>query len=219
MRKGRRGPVQQRKSDATRQRVIQAAIECIAEFGVKGATAARIARRAEVSWGGIQHQFGGKAGILDAVLQQVLEEYSSGVAEISTTRRGLAARVSVLVRGAWRLMCNPGYQAIREILHSRGESSNSPLPSEQITDSVNAAIDRVGSELFGYLHMGKAEFDLIKLFIFATLSGMIEQRRFAQLPDEATQQQLALLEQAVSDRIRRRAAAKKEIEKDKGQGS
>ena len=87
------GPRQQQKSSETRRKVIQAAIGCIAESGVKRATAMRIAERAGVSWGAIQHQFGDKAAILDAVLQQVLGEFSSTLAGVSPARDSLKARL------------------------------------------------------------------------------------------------------------------------------
>ena len=197
------GPVQERKSRKTRQRVIRAAIECISESGFKHATTTRIAERAGISWGGIQHQFGAKAAILDAVLQELLGEFTAELAGISPARDSLNARVAALVHGAWALMCNPAYQAFREILRHRPEPAGFPMSSEEIMGRVNEAVDGVCAQLFGDLDLPPARIDLIKLFVFATLSGMAEQRRFTGLPEAATEQQLALLQRTVRGLIQR----------------
>jgi len=197
------GPVQERKSRQTRQRVIRAAIECISESGFKHATTTRIAERAGMSWGGIQHQFGAKTAILDSVLQELLGEFTAQLATVSPVRDSLKARVRALVHGAWALMCNPAYQAFREILQHRRRPAGFPMSSEEIMGRANAAVDGVCAQLFGDLELPQARIDLIKLFVFATLSGMAEQRRYTGLPEVATEQQLALLERTVRGLIQR----------------
>ena len=48
---------------------MKAVVETIADVGFQKTTAAEIARRAGVTWGAVQHHFGGKEGILLAVLE------------------------------------------------------------------------------------------------------------------------------------------------------
>ena len=67
------------RSSDTRDKVIQAAIRCIAKYGYRQATVTRIAALSGVSWGGIQHQFGNKAAIIQAVLDHTLDEFVMGV--------------------------------------------------------------------------------------------------------------------------------------------
>ena len=45
-------------------------LECIAEQGFQRATASEITRRAGVTWGAVQHHFGGKDGLFEAVLRE-----------------------------------------------------------------------------------------------------------------------------------------------------
>ena len=94
------GPVQRQRSEEKRERVIRAAIECIAEEGLQRATAERIAARSGVSWGGIQHQFGDKTGILDAVLEQLLRDLRDQVEQFSTRATSIEGRVRALVDAA-----------------------------------------------------------------------------------------------------------------------
>ena len=58
-------PERERRSHAartaeTRSRVIEAVIASIGEVGYQRTTSAEIARRAGVTWGAVQHHFGGK---------------------------------------------------------------------------------------------------------------------------------------------------------------
>ncbi|MBI3751031.1 MAG: TetR/AcrR family transcriptional regulator [Chloroflexi bacterium] len=60
-------------AEATRARIVDAAMELYRERGVRGATIAAIADRADVARGTILNHFGGADGLLDAVAQRVLE--------------------------------------------------------------------------------------------------------------------------------------------------
>ena len=48
----------------TRARVIEAVFASIAEVGFARTTASEITRRAGVTWGAVQHHFGGKHGLV-----------------------------------------------------------------------------------------------------------------------------------------------------------
>ncbi len=62
-----RGTRLNRRGLETRARVLEAALECLAE-GPDGASANLVARRAAVTWGTLQHQFGDADGLWAAVL-------------------------------------------------------------------------------------------------------------------------------------------------------
>jgi len=76
-----------RRSDGerTRRRVLDAAIESIVEVGYYESSSNEIARRAGVTWGVIQHQFGTREGLLLAVLDDIARrlEHRIATAEIS----------------------------------------------------------------------------------------------------------------------------------------
>lgn len=63
-----------------RHQLIQATIQAIDEAGLADATVVRIARRAGVSAGIISHYFGGKDGLLEATMRQVLSDLSEAIA-------------------------------------------------------------------------------------------------------------------------------------------
>ncbi|WP_185856257.1 transcriptional regulator BetI [Vreelandella populi] len=63
-----------------RQQLIDATMAAIDEVGLADATIMRIARHAGVSAGIISHYFGGKDGLLEATMRQILSDLSEAVA-------------------------------------------------------------------------------------------------------------------------------------------
>ncbi|WP_181421937.1 transcriptional regulator BetI [Halomonas sp. LBP4] len=70
-----------------RQQLIKATMAAIDEVGLADATVMRIARHAGVSAGIISHYFGGKDGLLEATMRQILSDLGTAVA---ARRRALA---------------------------------------------------------------------------------------------------------------------------------
>lgn len=64
-----------------RRQLIQATMEAIDEAGLADATVVRIARLAGVSAGIISHYFGGKDGLLEATMRQILKDLGQAVHE------------------------------------------------------------------------------------------------------------------------------------------
>lgn len=63
-----------------RHQLIKATMAAIDEVGLADATVMRIARHAGVSAGIISHYFGGKDGLLDATMRQILSDLGEAVA-------------------------------------------------------------------------------------------------------------------------------------------
>ncbi|MDT8880817.1 transcriptional regulator BetI [Halomonas saccharevitans] len=63
-----------------RQQLIKATMAAIDEVGLADATVMRIARHAGVSAGIISHYFGGKDGLLEATMRQILSDLGAAVA-------------------------------------------------------------------------------------------------------------------------------------------
>ncbi|WP_416137391.1 transcriptional regulator BetI [Halomonas sp. HK25] len=62
-----------------RQQLIKATMAAIDEVGLADATVARIASHAGVSAGIISHYFGGKDGLLEATMRQILSDLGTAV--------------------------------------------------------------------------------------------------------------------------------------------
>jgi len=177
--------------------VIRAAIECIAEEGLQRATAGRIAERSGISWGGIQHQFGDKTGILDAVLEQLLRDLRDQVEQFSTRATSIEGRVRALVDAAWNLLRDPAYQAFREVMRNHALSARVKLDSEALLQQVGVALLELCAELFPERRSSHKTLSLVSAILFATLSGMAEQQRYSVLEDSLTKRQLAILRETL----------------------
>lgn len=190
----RSGPAQRARSLATRHRVVRAAIELIAEAGLERATVTEIARRSGVSWGGIQHQFGDKAAILDAVLEQVLDDFEARIRRFSTRAARIEGRVKAWVDASQELHRDPTYRAFREVMRS-AESASASEDAVHVLGRVEAALRPMRERLFPELPPAKLE--LLNLVLFATLSGMAEQASYALVSPELVRRQLRVLRETL----------------------
>jgi AcrR family transcriptional regulator len=110
---GRR--TQAERTAATREAILSAVVESIAEVGFGRTTALEIARRAGVTWGAVQHHFGAKNGILEAVLQESFERFAAQLEKIPTDAP-LSERIHQFVARAWEHFASPHFRSTLEIL-------------------------------------------------------------------------------------------------------
>lgn len=104
------------KSLRTQEAIINAVIALITEGGYAAASSTQIARRAGVSWGAVQHHFGGKDQILEAVLARSHRAFTERLSDARFTRGSLERRVERFVEAAWQHYQGSEYVATLEIL-------------------------------------------------------------------------------------------------------
>src|ERR1041384_4968464 len=73
---------QQDRSRATRQRLLEAAVACLAERGWAGSTVSVVAERAGVSRGAAQHHFPTREDLFTAAVEYVAERRSSALRDL-----------------------------------------------------------------------------------------------------------------------------------------
>ena len=108
-----KGPRLNRRGLETRARVLEVALTCLAE-GPDAASANLVARRAEVTWGTLQHQFGDVDGLWAAVLSHAAP--SGRLLPATGSGAGVADRVRDVVEVLWAGLERPW---MRAILHLR----------------------------------------------------------------------------------------------------
>ena len=123
----------QQRGQQTREKVIQAAAACVAEEGFAAANTNRIVERAGVTWGVLQHHFGDKTGLLDAVLERGMEELEAGFEAITIEGDDVHKRVAQVVDGAWRIFTAPLSLASNEIeVNTRAPRADDPGHTETL---------------------------------------------------------------------------------------
>ncbi|MEW2081530.1 TetR/AcrR family transcriptional regulator [Streptomyces sp. NPDC005283] len=126
-------PPKQDRSRATRQRLLEAAVSCLAERGWAGSTVSVVAERAGVSRGAAQHHFPTREDLFTAAVEYVAEERSQALRELPTQDR--TAVVAALVD----LYTGPLFRAALQLWVA---ASN----EEQLRSRVTELEARVGRE-------------------------------------------------------------------------
>ncbi len=112
----------QDRSRATRQRLLEAAVSCLAEHGWAGSTVSVVAERAGVSRGAAQHHFPTREDLFTAAVEYVAEERSTALRALPAEDRAsvVAALVDLytgpLFRAALHLWVAASHE---EQLHAR----------------------------------------------------------------------------------------------------
>ncbi|MFI9204847.1 TetR/AcrR family transcriptional regulator [Streptomyces sp. NPDC053048] len=107
----------QDRSRVTRQRLLEAAITCLAEYGWAGSTVAVVAERAGVSRGAAQHHFPTREDLFTAAVEYVAEERSAALRSLVGTAGwivGPARRYTVLT-GLVDLYTGPLFRAALQL--------------------------------------------------------------------------------------------------------
>ncbi|MFE6164298.1 TetR/AcrR family transcriptional regulator [Streptomyces sp. NPDC056486] len=119
-----RSPKQDR-SRATRQRLLEAAVACLAESGWAGSTVSVVAERAGVSRGAAQHHFPTREDLFTAAVEYVAEQRSTALRALPAQDR--ASVVAALVD----LYTGPLFRAA---LHLWVAASNEPQLGSRVTE-------------------------------------------------------------------------------------
>ncbi|MFF6915454.1 TetR family transcriptional regulator [Streptomyces sp. NPDC012466] len=127
----------QDRSRATRQRLLEAAVSCLAEHGWAGSTVSVVAERAGVSRGAAQHHFPTREDLFTAAVEYVAEERSTALRALFP--EGAAGDRHAVVAALVDLYTGPLFRAA---LHLWVAASN----EDQLRPRVTELESRVGRE-------------------------------------------------------------------------
>ncbi|MER7990664.1 TetR/AcrR family transcriptional regulator [Streptomyces noursei] len=132
---------QQERSRATRLRLLEAAVACLAERGWSGSTVSVVAERAGVSRGAAQHHFRTREDLFTAAVEHVAEKRRGALKALAhdLPPAGSLARTWRIVEEVVALYTGPLFRAA---LHLWVAASD----EEQLRDRVTALEARVGRE-------------------------------------------------------------------------
>jgi AcrR family transcriptional regulator len=102
--------------DSTRRRLLDAAIGCIVDEGFYRASSNRIARRAGVTWGVIQHHFGTREKLLLEVVREGIDELVTTFEQAEVQGATPADRLESLADVVWSHYCRPEFLANVQIV-------------------------------------------------------------------------------------------------------
>lgn len=201
----RRRPIQRvRRSHAvrraeTRARIIAAVTEAIAEVGFQRTTAAEIVQRAGVTWGAVQHHFGGKDGTLLAVLEHSFARFAERVGAVDV-RKPIEKRVGDFVDRAWEHFDSAHYRSTLEILlHYSGQSERG---SESWQGAMESALDATWGDVFGDSGLSPQRRAALQRYTIAVLTGLASMRFIGGDAAATPRNELQLLKQTLTRELR-----------------
>ena len=174
---------------------MRAVVESIAEIGFQKTTANEITRRAGVTWGAVQHHFGGKDGILDAVLEESFDRFAARLAEVPTNGASLAERVSAFVDIAWAHFGSPDYRSTFEILLNYTQDTDDGVPIWE--SEMFSAWNRVWSKIFADVNLPRRKTVALQAFSISLVSGMAALAMLRRAVEPVQSAELDLLKQTL----------------------
>jgi len=192
------------RTATTRARILGAVLESIAEVGFARTTASEVTRRAGVTWGAVQHHFGGKDGMLLAVVEDSFNRFAARLAGIPTEGESLQKRAGLFIDRAWEHFSSPEYRSTFEILlnYLRREDV-AETPSWQAR--MFRAWDRIWMRLFEDAPISRRRHRVLEHYVISTLSGLASTLMLEGVEAGLRAEELELLKALLARELTRRA--------------
>ncbi|WP_189174989.1 TetR/AcrR family transcriptional regulator [Streptomyces lasiicapitis] len=165
-----RAPKQDR-SRVTRQRLLEAAVSCLAEHGWAGSTVSVVAERAGVSRGAAQHHFRTREELFTAAVEYVAEERSAALRGLFPDAGGGVAGAdrTAVVAALVDLYTGPLFRAALQLwVAASNEEQLSPRVAE-LEARVGRETHRIAVELLGADESGSG--------VRETVQGLLDMAR------------------------------------------
>lgn len=186
----------------TRGKVIAAVVDAIAEVGYQRTTAQEIANRAGVTWGAVQHHFGGKDELLLAVLEDTFTRFAERMTDIAVAETPISDRVSLFVDRAWEHFRSRHFRCAFEILLDYLGRDEHPHAA-QWRAQMTRAWDRVWSALFFDARVARGRGLMLQHYTVATLSGLAAMAMMEGASASLSRRELQLLKDTLASEMAR----------------
>lgn len=168
----KRTRTQAARSAATRQALIEAAVQRLIGHGYAGATVRHIARESGVSPGAVQYHFKSKEDIAIAALTHVFEEVARRLAAIDPRDTAIEERARRIVDTLWEFYGGPRYIAASEILMGTRQQAALHKRVRACRLTLAVAYREMWDRLMGDTLLDPDERRHLLQFIIATLRGL-----------------------------------------------
>ncbi|HEX4018268.1 MAG TPA: TetR/AcrR family transcriptional regulator [Frankiaceae bacterium] len=182
--------------ELTAKRVLDAATECILQLGYYQASSNEIARRAGVTWGVIQHQFGTREGLLLAVLNDRWATMEAHMASADVSGKSLQDRLTRVFDVLAEHYGAPEHLVQLQIILDLTHNPKTSTETRRAVAAHGEALTRAWQPLFeGALGEAARETDLVR-YAFLTLRGYLQggiiSAHIADTTDDTVQRRLLI---------------------------
>lgn len=159
-----------------RARLLDAALDCLAELGYAGTTTIVVAKRAGVSRGAQLHHFPTRAALVAAAVEhlyaRLTSEYQAGFAALAPGADRVGAAVDLL----WSSFTSPHYAAALELFTAARTDLELRAHVQPIAARHGANVYRLAREYFPAADRLGARFDTTLAMILDAMQGMATSR-------------------------------------------
>jgi AcrR family transcriptional regulator len=140
---------QQDRSRITRKRLLEAAIECLAELGWTGSTVAVVAERAGVSRGAAQHHFPTREDLMTAAVEYVAAERTARLREHVTELPAGPGRTQAVIDMVEHMYTGPLFRAALQLWVAASSDDQLKARVVALEAHVGRETHRAALELLG----------------------------------------------------------------------
>jgi AcrR family transcriptional regulator len=181
---------QEERSAATRQRLLDATIECLVELGYAQTSTTEIVRRAGVSRGAQVHHFPTKTELVQSAVAHLARKQDEELRKQFEHMRGSGDRVSRAIDLLWTAFTGPLFVAGLELIVATRTDPSLRRAMEGLEAGIARGIGAVCDELFGPATMKReVARDVVDLTI-----GMMHGLALSRLFDGSRAREARLLE-------------------------
>jgi AcrR family transcriptional regulator len=160
---------QQDRSRTTRQRLLTAAIDCLADLGWSGTTVALVAERAGVSRGAAQHHFPTREDLVTGAIGYMSEVRAGEIASVSAVLAGGRRRTEAVLGALVGMYTGPVFRAALQLWVAAAVDEGlreqiAPLEAQLGREAHRMAVDllRVDERAAGTRETVQATLDLAR---------------------------------------------------------
>lgn len=189
---------QAERSASTRRCLLDAAAECLSEFGYVEATIEVVAERAGVSRGAVQHHFGSRDELLLAVVEDLGDALSR--AEEISSDLSVSERLSIAIDRDWEIFRSSQFIAVIHVwLAVRGNTKLFALTSKTV-GNLEKMLDKRWQVLFAETGTSPKKISTIRHIVLSTLRGLAL-RNISRKAHSNWTEEIAMLKEMVASKL------------------
>jgi AcrR family transcriptional regulator len=169
-RAGRR--TQEERRETTRRKLLEAAADCIARFGLVNSSLGVIAKHASVTRGAVQHHFGTRNELLLAVVDEFGQQLFTLSRNMNERLTSLTARIDSICSRYWEIFSSPHFLAVIQIWLG---VQNEPRIYRSVLNRIRwfeVELDRQWIELFSDSTIGEKGLRAARHVTLGTMRGL-----------------------------------------------
>jgi AcrR family transcriptional regulator len=195
----RRRRTQAERSQAMRQRLLEATLESLAEDGYAGTTMSSIVRRAGVSRGAQVHHYPHKQALILDAAEDLLRRIYRTLGRVMLDAADESRRLQAVVEGAWeQLFAGKLYFAYLELLIESHRDPKLAASLRELLGRVSASFDAAAEHYFERTPGGHEDLRALFLQVSCLMAGLAAQAHLFPHPGVARSQRQLWLRQAAA---------------------